>query len=581
LEVYLLEYPSFASLVPLVCVLCIQLIFIFALNSTNVSVRTVSSSTLQRMAIRSGRVACEHRIQLQAAATRSPIPRAFFPRHFFNRLSQITNSTAEYAQVVAINHLAISLAVFRRLSASVVALIHGRRSPGSEGRFQAIEAIEVQLLQIDGIFTDGIQIDNLRKAADAPTAQTVKFAVKCCIAQVRLLEGLIERVAVGPAESDLSPDATSGSDKYWQAIGKETATVSRSLEIFKATITTSLPGATPGDEEAQSALYRLVDVELSHSEYTRARDVLESLLRIQSSQLPSRNGNLMRTIAQLADVYRQTNSFLLAQICCEMTLMENVKRLGPQHPDTMVSLERLAIVFRNISRLDEARRVYQQILRFRETSLGWEHPHTIRVAMNYGITLMQTRKCDEGVRLLEKATEGLENLLSLTHLDTAWSREHLSDAKHIRDGTFTKHVYQFVLQTAIHFKQWKERKLASEEVATDVDTSQCQGHDFEFPTGQRGRFTEVDTEGLTPRPVSRPARGGTNPSPEPRLSWDMLNAVSDASGTGNIQSAAVHKAWKGDSWYPDQDGQPHEMKIASLLRGTMTYTFSDLLETPT
>jgi hypothetical protein len=131
-------------------------------------------------------------------------------------------------------------------------------------------------------------------------------------------------------------ETSDGSDPYTPRL----SAVRRIYEELFQALEASVGG---GHEVTHGAAQYLAALDLAASDYDRAREGLETLLQTQSSQLPDRRAGFMKTVAQLANVYRLTYRFSLALRCYEMCVMESATQLGPHHHDTIAWLEGLVL----------------------------------------------------------------------------------------------------------------------------------------------------------------------------------------------------------------------------------------------
>jgi ankyrin repeat protein/tetratricopeptide (TPR) repeat protein len=322
-------------------------------------------------------------------------------------------------------------------------------------------------------------------------------------------------------------------------------------------------------EATQWALYGLATTEYHLQNYRQATKLFESLLKTQASQFPEKRADFVKTLGQLANAYRATKRFELAQTCYEVTLVEWVRTLGPFHRTTLIALEGLAIIYRNLKRVDEATKLYAQIMANHETSFGWEHPRTLRLATNYGIALIHQKKYSEAIQLLKTATTGFETLLGPSHPDTLWSKLHLSDGELVREQKFKQDLLHYGLQAAFSFNHSELKRRAAKGRIDD------EGHRDSADTGLKGDASSTASQ-PTFYEIHRNVREQVELKSKPQPSWNELNAVFDSAGANDIQAAAVYKEtfWRRRG----QREGPEGNAIAELLRSTMQWTYSDLLD---
>jgi ankyrin repeat protein/tetratricopeptide (TPR) repeat protein len=321
-------------------------------------------------------------------------------------------------------------------------------------------------------------------------------------------------------------------------------------------------------EETQWAIYGLATAEYHLQNYRQATTLFKSLLKTQASLFPEKRADFVKTLGQLANVYRAKKGFMKAQKCYEVTLVELVKTLGPFHQTTLIALEGLAIVYRNLERVDEATKLYAQIMSSHEMSFGWEHPRTLRLATNYGIALIHQKNYSEAIQLLKTATTGFESLLGPSHPDTLWSKLHLSDGELIRGQKFNQDLLHYGLQAAFCFyKPELEHRAVKDRI------------------GEEGHHNSANTElkedaSFTASPpttdeIYRKLRERVEPKSKTQPSWNELNAVFDSAGANDIQAAAVYKEtyWECGGREEMSEGNA----LTQLLRSTVQWTYPDLL----
>ena len=282
-------------------------------------------------------------------------------------------------------------------------------------------------------------------------------------------------------------------------------------------------------EKTQWALYGLATTEYYLQEYEQATKLFESLLKTQASQLPERRAYFVKTLSQLANVYRATKYFPLAQECYEFALMEWAKTLGPFHQTTLIALEGLAIMYRNLNRVDEATKLYAQILASHEALFGWEHPRTLRLATNYGIALIHQKEYHEAIQLLKKATDGFEILLGPSHPDTLWSKLHLSDGELVRDQKFNQALLHYGFQTASCYVISETKSRPAPE-----ETGSKNHHGDGADTGLK-YIASSTTSQPTWEEIRCKMREKAELKFKPYSSWNELNSVFDSSGANDIR----------------------------------------------
>ena len=143
----------------------------------------------------------------------------------------------------------------------------------------------------------------------------------------------------------------------------------------------------------QTALYHLdTAVENNHAYLVQGVQLGESILEVPA--------------ITFATFFMGQGRYKEAEQLFEQALKGWEEQLGPAHPDTLRTIQNLAIVYRYQGRYKEAEQLYERALKGWEEQLGPAHPDTLMTAQNLAVVYRDQGRYKEAEQLYERALKG-------------------------------------------------------------------------------------------------------------------------------------------------------------------------------
>jgi len=152
----------------------------------------------------------------------------------------------------------------------------------------------------------------------------------------------------------------------------------------------------------------------------------EQALKMCEEQLGSQHSQTAVCLNNLADLYIQQERSAEAEPLYERALAISEARLGLYHPQTAVCLNNLAALYLSRGKYAEAEPLLQRSLAISEEQLDPEHPHITSCLCNLGGLYAMQKRYDEAKPLLLRALAINEKQLGLEHPETASSLDDLT-----------------------------------------------------------------------------------------------------------------------------------------------------------
>lgn len=151
-----------------------------------------------------------------------------------------------------------------------------------------------------------------------------------------------------------------------------------------------------------------------------SRTLAERAVRIKEEALGAEHPDLVESLSNLGDLFRQAGDYPRAKPLFERALRIREKALGPDHLEVATSLSRLASLLVETGQYAEAKPLYERALAITEQTLGPDHPELARILYNLGNLLRNTGDYDGATSLLERALVLKEKAVGPDHTDLTW-----------------------------------------------------------------------------------------------------------------------------------------------------------------
>ncbi|WP_320667427.1 CHAT domain-containing tetratricopeptide repeat protein [Prochlorococcus sp. MIT 1307] len=196
--------------------------------------------------------------------------------------------------------------------------------------------------------------------------------------------------------------------------------------------------------------------------YTKATEILETVLSIQEKDLGAEHLAVANTLNDLALLYDTQGFYDKAIPLFQRSLAVKEEVLGPKHPDTAKALNNLAWVYLELDLYSKAEPLFLRALAIDEKALGPEHPDTAIHLNNLGLLYRAQGQYYKAEPLLRRALAINEKILGPKHPDTAKALDNLGIV-FSNQNLYSKAEPLFLRALAIH-----EKALGSEHPETGV-----------------------------------------------------------------------------------------------------------------
>ncbi len=153
-------------------------------------------------------------------------------------------------------------------------------------------------------------------------------------------------------------------------------------------------------------------------DYDNAIVVAKKALELAEKEVSPNNSYLVRSLNNLAGLYKHQEQYALAEQLYKRALAINVNALGPNHPDVASSLDKLGNVYYKQGQYGQAEPLYKRALAVREKALGPNDP-AVRYSLDNLAELYRAQGQDALAEPLVKRslaiTAAFENSSALSH----------------------------------------------------------------------------------------------------------------------------------------------------------------------
>jgi CHAT domain-containing protein/tetratricopeptide (TPR) repeat protein len=255
----------------------------------------------------------------------------------------------------------------------------------------------------------------------------------------------------------------------------------------------------PEHPDVATSLHNLAEVYKATGAYALAEPLMQRALVIREKVLGPEHPDVATSLHNLAELYKATGAYAQAEPLYKRALAIYEKALGPEHPDVAASLHNLAEVYKATGAYAQAEPLMQRALAIREKVLGPEHPDVATSLHNLAGLCEATGAYAQAELLYKRALAIREKVLGPEHPDVAlnlndltmlyWAQAHWSEA--VGSLRRAAQARESLAQNMLFVMGDESRKRAF--VATLAGETEV---DVTFSLAARGKVADTESFGL-------------------------------------------------------------------------------------
>ena len=160
--------------------------------------------------------------------------------------------------------------------------------------------------------------------------------------------------------------------------------------------------------------------------FVDAEAILQRALAARTDQLGSDHRNTIESAFNLANVYNEQNKLVEAEDLYQRVLTWYKKVPGTVHVEIFATFNALGILYRQKGELTESEAMFLQALAGSDAALETNHPSRLRILYNLGYLYLDQERLVEAETAFQRALEGCNKVFGLDHEETLKVMHNLS-----------------------------------------------------------------------------------------------------------------------------------------------------------